>query len=40
MRPTPTGWPRISTALYYADAAIAIDWLCHAFGFSAVLMRS
>jgi uncharacterized glyoxalase superfamily protein PhnB len=33
MKPTPPGWPRISTALYYDDAAEAIDWLCKAFGF-------
>jgi uncharacterized glyoxalase superfamily protein PhnB len=33
MKPTPPGWPRISSAIYYVDAAAAIDWLCHAFGF-------
>jgi uncharacterized glyoxalase superfamily protein PhnB len=33
MRPTPTGWPRISQALYYEDAVKAIDFLCDAFGF-------
>lgn len=33
MKPTPPGWPRISTSLYYDDAAKAIDWLCAAFGF-------
>lgn len=33
MRETPPGWPRISTAIYYQDAARAIDWLCEAFGF-------
>lgn len=33
MKPTPPGWPRISTSLYYDDAAKAIDWLCGAFGF-------
>ncbi len=33
MKATPPGWPRISTALYYDDAAWAIDWLCEAFGF-------
>ena len=33
MKPTPPGWPRISSALYYEEAAKAIDWLCHAFGF-------
>jgi len=33
MKATPPGWPRISTALYYEQAAQAIDWLCNAFGF-------
>lgn len=33
MKPTPPGWPRISTAIYYEDAHAAIDWLCRAFGF-------
>ena len=33
MKPTPTGWPRISTGLYYRDAAAMIDWLCEAYGF-------
>jgi uncharacterized glyoxalase superfamily protein PhnB len=33
MKPTPPGWPRISTGLYYDDANAAIDWLCRAFGF-------
>jgi uncharacterized glyoxalase superfamily protein PhnB len=33
MKPTPPGWPRISSALYYDDASEAIDWLCRAFGF-------
>jgi uncharacterized glyoxalase superfamily protein PhnB len=33
MKPTPPGWPRISSALWYPDAARAIDWLCEAFGF-------
>jgi uncharacterized glyoxalase superfamily protein PhnB len=37
MLPTPKGWPRVSTALYYQDAAKAIDWLCHAFGFEVRL---
>ena len=26
-------WPRLSSALFYDDAATAIDWLCRAFGF-------
>ena len=37
MKPTPPGWPRISTALYYDDAQPAIDWLCRAFGFEVRL---
>jgi uncharacterized glyoxalase superfamily protein PhnB len=37
MKPTPPGWPRISSALYYDDAAAAIDWLCRAFGFEVQL---
>jgi len=30
---TPPGWPRISPALFYEDAAAAIEWLEKAFGF-------
>ena len=37
MKPTPSGWPRLSTAIYYDDAAKAIDWLCNAFGFEVRL---
>lgn len=33
MKPTPSDWPRLSSALYYQDPAAAIDWLCDAFGF-------
>lgn len=33
MKPTPRGWPRISTSLNYRDARTAIEWLCKAFGF-------
>ena len=33
MKQTPKGWPRLSSALFYNDAAKAIDWLCEAFGF-------
>jgi uncharacterized glyoxalase superfamily protein PhnB len=33
MKPTPHGWPRISSSLYYDDPARAIDWLCRTFGF-------
>jgi len=31
------GWPRISSALFYQDAAKAIDWVCKAFGFEVQL---
>jgi uncharacterized glyoxalase superfamily protein PhnB len=37
MRPTPQGWPRISSGIYYRDAARMIDWLCEAFGFEVRL---
>jgi len=37
MKPPPPGWPRISSAVYYEDAARAIDWLCNAFGFEVQL---
>ncbi|MBS2017164.1 MAG: VOC family protein [Deltaproteobacteria bacterium] len=37
MRPTPKGWPRISSSLYYEDANAAIDFLCRAFGFEVRL---
>lgn len=37
MQPTPAGWPRISSAVFYDDAARAIDWLCKVFGFSVRL---
>ena len=33
MKDTPNGWPRISSSLYYRDAAKMIDWLCEAYGF-------
>ncbi len=33
MQPTPSGWPRITTALIYDDPRTAIDWLHRAFGF-------
>ncbi len=33
MKPTPPGWPRISSGIYYRDASKMIDWLCDAFGF-------
>lgn len=34
MKPVPAGWPRISAAVYYREAARMIDWLCLAFGFT------
>ncbi len=37
MKPPPKGWPRVSSALFYDDAATAIDWLCEAFGFEVRL---
>jgi len=37
MKPTPEGWPRLSAAVFYDDAAGAIDWLCRAFGFTVRL---
>jgi uncharacterized glyoxalase superfamily protein PhnB len=33
MKPTPAGWPRIASSIYYQDPGRAIDWLCEAFGF-------
>ena len=33
MKPTPSDWPRISSAVFYQDAAAAINWLHDAFGF-------
>ena len=37
MKPTPTGWPRLSVAIFYDEAAVAIDWLCRAFDFEVRL---
>ncbi|MCW5804062.1 MAG: VOC family protein [Deltaproteobacteria bacterium] len=37
MKPTPSNWTRFSSAVYYQDAAKAIDWLCRAFGFEVRL---
>ena len=33
MKKPPEGWPRISSSVFYDDAAVAIDWLVRAFGF-------
>jgi uncharacterized glyoxalase superfamily protein PhnB len=37
MNKPPQGWPRITAAVFYDDAAKAIDWLCEAFGFEVRL---
>ena len=37
MKATPQGWPRISSAIFYDDAAAAIPWLCKAFEFTVRL---
>ena len=37
MKNPPEGWPRISSALFYDDAAKAIAWLCKAFDFEVRL---
>lgn len=37
MKPTPKGWPRLSTAVFYQDANAAIAWLCDAFAFEVRL---
>lgn len=33
MKPTPPGWPRISSAVWYDEPKAAIEWLSRAFGF-------
>jgi len=33
VKPTPSDWPRCSSAVFYQDAVAAIAWLCDAFGF-------
>jgi uncharacterized glyoxalase superfamily protein PhnB len=33
MKPTPKGWPRLSSAVFYQNANAAIEWLCKAFDF-------
>ena len=37
MKPAPPGWPRLSVAVFYDEAAKAIDWLSRAFGFEVQL---
>lgn len=37
MKPTPKGWPRISSSIAVANASAAIDWYCTAFGFEVRL---
>ena len=37
MKDSPAGWPRISSAVFYDDAAAAIDWLVRVFGFEVRL---
>jgi uncharacterized glyoxalase superfamily protein PhnB len=37
LKPAPSDWPRLSSAVWYTDAAKAIDWLCDAFGFEVRL---
>ena len=34
MKNPPDGWPRITPAVFYDDAAVAIGWLARAFGFA------
>jgi uncharacterized glyoxalase superfamily protein PhnB len=37
MKPTPTGWPRMSASVYYDEPRAAIDWLRDALGFEVRL---
>jgi len=37
MKNPPTGWPRLSSTLFYDKAEAAIDWLVRAFGFELTL---
>lgn len=37
VKPTPSNWPRFSSAVFYQNAVAAIDWLCDAFGFEVRL---
>lgn len=38
MKPTPPGWPRLSSAIYCENAREAIAWYCQAFGFSVEIV--
>jgi uncharacterized glyoxalase superfamily protein PhnB len=33
MKPSPPGWPRLSSGVVYKDCAAMIDWLCNALAF-------
>ena len=37
MKSPPKGWPRISSSVFYDDAAAAIAWLVRVFGFEVQL---
>ncbi len=37
MQPPPADWPRLTSSVFYTDAAAAIDWLCRALGFEVRL---
>jgi uncharacterized glyoxalase superfamily protein PhnB len=37
MKPTPAGWPRLSSFVTCRDAGAAIEWYCRAFGFEVRL---
>lgn len=37
MNKPPAGWPRVTSSIFYEDAAAAIDWLCRVFGFEVRL---
>jgi uncharacterized glyoxalase superfamily protein PhnB len=37
VKPSPSDWPRFTSAVIYQDAVAAIDWLCNAFGFEVRL---
>jgi len=38
MKPTPPGWPRLSSALYCENAREAIAWYQRAFGFTVEII--